>query len=96
MGPGVGGCPLILHTNDLAETLDTWPSNDNERRRVSYDAKQAAVETSSNGKAKAAETSAEADPDFARSSPGYRSDAVLVFAFCGLRWSTSRHFAFAR
>jgi integrase len=78
----------VQQVHDLAKALDAWPAGENERRRAAYDAHmdlrgRASSEATSKGDKR------ERKPILSLLAvrPGYGSDAVLVFAYCGLRWS---------
>jgi integrase len=78
----------VQQVHDLAKALDEWPVGENQRRRAAHDAqmdlrgREASGVTSKRDKL-------ERKPilTLLPVRPGYGSDAVLVFAYCGLRWS---------
>jgi integrase len=78
----------VQQVHDLAKALDAWPVGENERRRAAYDAHM-----DQRGRASSGVTSKgdklERKPILTLLAvrPGYGSDAVLLFAYCGLRWS---------
>ena len=78
----------VQQVHDLAEALDAWPVAENERRRAAYNAR---MDRRREQHAKSTSTGEEPARKPILSllavRPGYGSDAVRVFAYCGLRWS---------
>ena len=63
-------------------------ANENIRRRVAYDASmELRRQASSKADSKSGKTVRKPILSLLPVRPGYGSDAVLVFAYCGLRWS---------
>ena len=77
----------VQQVHALAGALDAWPVAENERRRTAYDARidrwrQEPFKGTSPG-----EPSRKPILSLLTVRPGYGRDVVLVFAYCGLRWS---------
>jgi integrase len=78
----------VQQVHDLAKALDAWPADENNRRRVAYDASmELRRQASSKANSKRGKTVRKPILSLLPVRPGYGSDAVLVFAYCGLRWS---------
>jgi integrase len=78
----------VQQVHDLAEAIDAWPVAENERRRARYDARMDRWREESVKGASTREKSARKPIlSLLAVRPGYGSDVVLVFAYCGLRWS---------
>jgi len=78
----------VRQVHDLAKALDAWPVAENERRRAAYDARMdRRREESAKGTSTGEDPARKPILSLLAVRPGYGSDAVLVFAYCGLRWS---------
>jgi integrase len=78
----------VRQVHDLAEALDAWPVTENERRRAAYNARMdVRREKSAKGISTGEEPARKPILSLLAVRPGYGSDAVRVFAYCGLRWS---------
>ena len=78
----------LRQVHDLAEALDAWPVTENERRRAAYNARMDGRREESTKAISTGEGPARKPILFLLAvRPGYGSDAVRVFAYCGLRWS---------
>lgn len=79
----------VQQVHDLAEALDAWPVEENKRRRVAYDACMELRRQASAKEANSKSCKKVRKPILSLLPVrlGYGSDAVLVFAYCGLRWS---------
>ena len=78
----------LRQVRDLAEALDAWPVTKNERRRAAYNARMdGRREESTKGTCTGEGPARKPILSLLAVRPGYRSGAVRVFAYCGLRWS---------
>jgi integrase len=78
----------VQQVHNLAEALDAWPAAENERRRAAYVAQMdRRREESTNATSTREEPARKPILSLLAVRPGYGSDVILVFAYCGLRWS---------
>jgi integrase len=81
-------CLTLHQVHDLAEAIDAWPVAENERRRARYEARMERWrEQSAKGTATGEDPARKPILSLLAVRPGYGSDVVLVFTYCGLRWS---------
>jgi integrase len=77
----------VQQVHDLAEAIDAWPVAENDRRRARYDARMDRWrEESAKGTSTSERSARKPILSLLAVRPGYGSDVVLVFTYCGLRW----------
>jgi integrase len=74
----------VQQVHDLAEALDAWPVSENERRVAAHNVRMNRRREES---ARGVDSDRKPILSLLAVRPGYGSGAVLVFAYCGLRWS---------